>query len=657
METSPETRNRSPVLALVIFVCVSLKLLSVGIASSYVQFEMLALPPSAKPAISNMHPDMDKSISTATNESTLVMRPSDVLTKTFAPTTNFVKTQGGVHVANGSEWHLLYGDDRGEDRSLNTCNGEHTYFARSRLALISISHRTDGVKGPREHMQIAAKYMKMYALRVGADFHVLDTLCVEAVAPMLSAKALNISLAEAQDLYVQVSSPALARMQKLLVGTFLQLYDRVLLLDDTVMIHPRAPDLFKVVPIGWLGAVYERPKLRLYFPRWLRMRMRAFCAHYLHAKCPGADFMFNSGVMLFDKSMQQKLFDARFFHKYKYVMYFYDQAYFNAMVAGHNLKVFDLGVSFNRVGSTITAKPKRQIWLTGLRNKQVCMPHMTRAVHNRVRTAKKFDKVYQAALHNSSMTCKYECGEFGCWVPGGPLPKPTKPKLIKLYSLDAGASKVQMDLGGHPEEDADLALVEDPDGDSPPGDPDGDAPTLETENHDEGTDAVEPTTTHDAPLWHVLNGPPMIKNRTLVTCDGEEVYIGRSKLAILTISHRTDGNGGPREHVTITAKYMKLYAAKVGADFHVIDTLCVESTAPMMSSKALNISFAQAAKLYNRVTGPALARMQKLLVGMFLQLYDRVLLLDDTVMIHPQAPDLFKTVPVGMLGTCVIRFG
>lgn len=104
-------------------------------------------------------------------------------------------------------------------------------------------------------MEVVSKYMKMYALRVGADFHVLETLCAEDVAPTLSAQALNLSLAKAQDLYVQVSSPALARMQKLLVGTFLQLYDRVLLLDDTVMIHPRTPDLFKIVPLGWLGKI------------------------------------------------------------------------------------------------------------------------------------------------------------------------------------------------------------------------------------------------------------------------------------------------------------------------------------------------------------------------------------------------------------------
>ena len=142
--------------------------------------------------------------------------------------------------------------------------------------------------------------------------------------------------------------------------------------------------------------------------------------------------MFNSGVMLFDKSLKDSLFDARYFHKYKYVMYFYDQAYFNAMVAAHNIPVFDLGVSFNRVGSTITAKPKRQVWLTGIRNKDACMPHMTRAVRNRVRTAKKFDKVYQRAMHNSSMPCKYECGQFGCWIPGGPLPKPDKIMNISL---------------------------------------------------------------------------------------------------------------------------------------------------------------------------------------------------------------------------------
>lgn len=380
------------------------------------------------------------------------------------------------------------------------------------------------------------------------------------------------------------------------------------------------------------------------------MRTRAFCAHYLQAKCPGAEFMFNSGVILFDKSMQHTLFDAKYFHKYKYVMYFYDQAYFNAMVAGHNIKVFDLGVSFNRVGSTITARPKRQVWLTGIRNKQACMPHMTRAVHNRVRTAKKFDKVYKAALQNSTMSCKYECGDFGCWVPGGPLPKPTKPKPVKLYRLSAKNSKLQPDWPTVAEEaDSNSIGAEDPDSDSPPVDPDGDVPTVEADNQDEVPSGVE-TTTHDAALWHVLHGPTSGQDRSITTCDGEEVYHGRSKLAVLTISHRLDSAGGPREHVAITAKYMKLYAAKVGADFHVIDTLCVESAAPMMSAKALNISFSKATKLYNRVSGAALARMQKLLVGMFLNLYERILLLDDTVMIHPSAPDLFKTVPKGMLG-------
>ena len=349
---------------------------------------------------------------------------------------SMAKVAGRKHkkvLMKDEEKHVLTGSPE-NDRPFVFCEGERNITARSRIAILTISH--DQVRDVRPHVLTTGKYMRKYASRVGADFHILDTTCADILAPYESAKALNISIDRSLKLYAKMDFEARARMHKLLIGHFLDVYDRILLLDDTVVVNPGSPDLFQIVPDGWLGASFERPKSMPPYPDWwIKQRVRWFCAHYLRAKCYGLNDIFNSGVMLFDKSMKHTLFNPHYFHRYRYVSGFFDQAYFNAMMAGHKIKFFDLGVSFNQVGSLIKAKPKEQKKITGLVNEEVCFPHMTRAIPNRAWVAKFFERMYKKAANAGKPYCKYECGDYGCWVPKGPLPKPLAPLNITTVPI------------------------------------------------------------------------------------------------------------------------------------------------------------------------------------------------------------------------------
>ena len=90
---------------------------------------------------------------------------------------------------------------------------------------------------------------------------------------------------------------------------------------------------------------------------------------------------------------------------------------------------------------------------------------------------------------------------------------------------------------------------------------------------------------------------------------------------------------GTRPFVQITRPLMEAYAAKVGADLHVVDSL--EHVA-LREHKA-------------RLTAaPLMLRFLKLpLLDHFLGRYWQVLYLDDDTLVGPRTPDLFAAVPCG----------
>lgn len=98
---------------------------------------------------------------------------------------------------------------------------------------------------------------------------------------------------------------------------------------------------------------------------------------------------------------------------------------------------------------------------------------------------------------------------------------------------------------------------------------------------------------------------------------------------------------GARPFVQITRPLMEAYAAKVGADLHVVDSL--EHVA-LREHKA-------------RLTAaPLMLRFLKLpLLDHFLGRYWQVLYLDDDTLVGPRTPDLFAAVPCGELGAVVER--
>ena len=106
----------------------------------------------------------------------------------------------------------------------------------------------------------------------------------------------------------------------------------------------------------------------------------------------------------------------------------------------------------------------------------------------------------------------------------------------------------------------------------------------------------------------------------------------RAPNAVVTLSL------GNRPFVQHTRPLMAAYAARIGADFH-----CVESKEHASLRSARQIA-----------NGSAALRFLKLpLLSHFLKRYSRVLYMDDDVLIGPAMPDLFARVPPSSLGATV----
>ena len=268
--------------------------------------------------------------------------------------------------------------------TLALCNGKTELRVTSTVAIVTVSRglvddaaRTrSGVRtgGSRSHFDVyTGPRLAVYANEIGADLHAVHDMCAEdTVLPRIAADR-GWTLEEVNRLGFEHR----ARLDKLVLFRFLEHYDRVLWVDDSVYVHPLAPNVFDLVPRGMLGAVYEREGKP---DGWGLAYVKLFCEAYAAGECPGLNTIFNSGVMVMDADMRDTLLDPAQWFRIQNIHGLFDQGYFNGMVMRHGIPVFDLSSRWNFVGSQLRMSSWQQRQVTGMVKEDACFAHFTRAV-------------------------------------------------------------------------------------------------------------------------------------------------------------------------------------------------------------------------------------------------------------------------------------
>jgi hypothetical protein len=150
---------------------------------------------------------------------------------------------------------------------------------------------------------------------------------------------------------VSQSVQSTGRLEKLAAGKLLDLYDKVIVLDDTCFVAPSCPSLVDLVPENAIGCVLEKysppPDL---LAKYLRYHQR----HYrLPAPLPVASF-FNTGVLVLSRRHKDLFAVAN-----ADIMAAAEDAWYGdqGLIAKRafelQIDLADLGVDFNFVGSMI----------------------------------------------------------------------------------------------------------------------------------------------------------------------------------------------------------------------------------------------------------------------------------------------------------------
>ncbi len=231
--------------------------------------------------------------------------------------------------------------------------------------------------GSRPFVTLTLPFMKAYADRIGAAFHIVNRREHEALQTSGAAT-------------FRTASSSASRFLKLpLLEYFLRRYERVLFLDDDVLVSAMMPDLFAAVPCDAVGATIERHKPA----GWHATHWTSACELYgMSRGCePKRWRIWNSGVMLLSRAVHAPLLSAgwkRDAHRLS-CRVLCDQLYLNALFKRAGARVLDLGAAFNFVGSELRralvvgggsgpAGAAIDRWRMAVR--AACMLHLTRKV-------------------------------------------------------------------------------------------------------------------------------------------------------------------------------------------------------------------------------------------------------------------------------------
>ncbi|TCS40292.1 glycosyltransferase [Reinekea marinisedimentorum] len=174
--------------------------------------------------------------------------------------------------------------------------------------------------------------MRRYAEQCGADFFVLSGHNLKDMWPGFS---------------------------KLLLGSQLKVYDRMLYLDSDILVSPTAPNLFDFVPPDSLGATVIDSLPPEVAPAvkngWISNDIKKSQKEF--GDIQWSSEYFNSGAMLFCKehlgifesalSVAKHWFDISTDRSLSEFRVFADQTLFNYFAKARNAKVFDIGYKYN----------------------------------------------------------------------------------------------------------------------------------------------------------------------------------------------------------------------------------------------------------------------------------------------------------------------
>lgn len=139
------------------------------------------------------------------------------------------------------------------------------------------------------------------------------------------------------------------RLRKFEIVEYFNEYDRILFLDDTIIINPISPNLFNLVPYNQLGVLFEKEP---YFDKFNILKS-ALQYYDVDPNISKNNYIwFNSGVILASKC-HLNLFKIPNKNIIKIGNYL-DQSIFNINRYKYNIPAYDIGLSFNYLGTRIS---------------------------------------------------------------------------------------------------------------------------------------------------------------------------------------------------------------------------------------------------------------------------------------------------------------
>jgi hypothetical protein len=174
------------------------------------------------------------------------------------------------------------------------------------------------------------------------------------------------------------------RAQKLGIGPYFRIYDRIIQLDDTCLISPATPPLADIVPEEAIGCWVTGPGNRNF-----NSYVEKHQAIYERATPLPNEAFYNSGVAVYSRR-HAVLFDEGTipWDKIRADKWFTTQGYLSDRAEREGFALHDLGTAFNLVGRWIAEDPSEQV-------NSVFIFHLTSALGNRLEMAQRIDRAFR----------------------------------------------------------------------------------------------------------------------------------------------------------------------------------------------------------------------------------------------------------------------
>jgi hypothetical protein len=174
------------------------------------------------------------------------------------------------------------------------------------------------------------------------------------------------------------------RAQKLGIGRFFGIYDRIIQMDDTCLVSPATPPLADIVPEEAIGCWVAGPGNRN-FNSYVEKHQTL----YQRSTPLANETFYNSGVSVYSRR-HAILFDEGTipWDKIRADKWFTTQGYLSDRSEREGFALHDLGPAFNLIGSRIAEDPSAQV-------DSVFIFHVTSVVRGRLDMARRIDQAFR----------------------------------------------------------------------------------------------------------------------------------------------------------------------------------------------------------------------------------------------------------------------